>query len=375
MRRWVIVLVAPCYICGKPAVLEGLCAKCYDDEHPLVRVASPLGIQACKRCGSVKVPGGWKTIIPFPSEAQELVRRQIEVLLSQQVEHLVKEVDISFEIEKKLDRVVHILLKARGRSHPSQTLHEEEYPVEVRFSYVSCGTCGMMSGGYHEAILQVRADGREVTEAEEQDIVAIVTRIAVNQYGHDSKAYATEKHRTRSGFDFELGSDHMCRLVADEIQSVYLAERKENYKLIGQEKGGKRKYRVTILVRLPRWTVGDFVKVGERPCQVISIRRSGLTCRNLNDGQQFTIGPKSSNWRSLAFAAPAYERRQYQLLSRAYEQPAQLMDAKTYEIIEIDQGQLDPESVPGDTVFLVNLDNTLYALPRASSLPREMSPD
>jgi hypothetical protein len=51
------------------------------------------------------------------------------------------------------------------------------------------------------------------------------------------------------------------------------------------------------------------------------------------------------------------------------------MDAKTYEIIEIDQGQLDPESVPGDTVFLVNLDDTLYALPRASSLPTEMNPD
>jgi nonsense-mediated mRNA decay protein 3 len=366
-------LVAPCYICGKPAVLDGLCEKCYNDEHPLIHVASPLEIQTCKRCGSVKIPGGWKTITLSSSEHDELLRRQIDRLLSQQVQRLVKSAEVSYEIENRLDRVVHIRLKASGQSDPSLASHEEEYAVEIRFSYSTCDTCGMISGGYHEAILQIRADGRDISEAEEEEILDIVARIAANEYGRDSKAYATEKDRTRKGFDLELGSEHMCRLVADEIQSKYMGERKENYKLIGQEKGGKRKYRVTILVRLPRWSAGDFVKVGDRPCQVVSIGKGSLTCHDLANSERFTITPKSSSWRSLVFAAPESEKRQYQVLSRAYGQPAQLMDAKTFEMTEVNQEQLDPDLVPGETAFFIVIDDKLYALPRNNMPSAPMS--
>jgi nonsense-mediated mRNA decay protein 3 len=231
----------------------------------------------------------------------------------------------------------------------------------------------MISGGYHEAILQIRADGREVTEEEEEEILAIVTRIAVHEYGRDSKAYATEKDRTRKGFDLEMGSDHMCRLVADEVQSAFLAERKENYKLTGQEKGGKRKYRITILVRLPRRSVGDFVKVGDRPCQVVSVGRGSITCHDLASSERFTITPKSSSWRLLTYAAPESEKRQYQILSRAYGQPAQLMDAKTFQMTEVDEDKLDPNLAPGETAFFVIIDNTLYALPRDGSKSAPLS--
>lgn len=366
-------MAAPCYICGKPAVLDGLCNECYNNEHKLVHVTSPLEIQTCKRCGSIKVPGGWKTITLSSSEDDELVRRQIDKLLSQQVKRLINTAEISYEIEKRLDRVVHIRLRAFGQSHPSLAPHEEVYPVEVRFSYSTCDTCGMISGGYHEAILQIRADGRDVTEEEEEEILAIVTRIAANEYGRDSKAYATEKDRTRKGFDLELGSEHMCRLVADQVQYVYLAERKENYKLTGQDKGGKRKYRVTILVRLPRWSVGDFVKVGDRPCQVVYVRRGSLTCHDLASSERFTITPKSSSWRLLTYAAPESEKRQYQVLSRSYGQPAQLMDAKTFQITEVDQDKLDPDLSPGETAFFVIIDNKLYALPKDSSKSAPLS--
>ncbi|MHA2201132.1 MAG: NMD3-related protein, partial [Candidatus Thorarchaeota archaeon] len=57
-----VQLKAPCYLCGKPAFLDGLCAECYDKEHPLIEVKTPLTLHACKQCGSVKIPGGWKTL-------------------------------------------------------------------------------------------------------------------------------------------------------------------------------------------------------------------------------------------------------------------------------------------------------------------------
>ena len=69
-----INLPAPCYICGEDAVLEGLCASCYAMEHPLIQVDTPLQIRTCKRCGAVKVPGGWKVITgPLPAKDELFV--------------------------------------------------------------------------------------------------------------------------------------------------------------------------------------------------------------------------------------------------------------------------------------------------------------
>lgn len=359
---------APCYLCGKDAVLDGLCAECYNREHPLIRVSSPLEIIACKRCGSVKIPGGWRTIPLSSSESDELMLRQIDNLLSREVERLTDDVEITYNVENRLDRVLYIRVKAAGRSHTSLEPHTEEYPVEVRLSYVTCDTCGMMSGGYHEAILQIRADGREVTDVEEEEILSIVTQIAEKEYGKDAKAFATESKRTKIGFDFKMGSDHMARLVADELQSRYLADRKENYKLIGQEHGGKGKYRVTILIRLPRWVAGDFVRVAGRPCQVISINRNGMTCQDLTDGQKSTINPKSSKWRTLEFLASQSVKREYMVLSRGYGQSVQLMDAKTFTTVDVVETPLSSEWRSGSRVFLVEIDGVLYPLPESAAL-------
>lgn len=359
---------APCYLCGKDAVLDGLCTECYNKEHPLIRVSSPLEIIACKRCGSVKIPGGWRTVRPSSSESDELVRRQIDILLSREVERFTDDIEITYGVEKRLDRVLYIRIKAVGRSHGSLEPHTEEYPVEVRVSYVTCDTCGLMSGGYHEAILQIRADGRDVTDTEEEAILSIVTQIAETEYGKDSKAFASQTKRTKFGFDFKMGSDHMCRLAADELQSRYLAEKKENYKLIGQERGGKGKYRVTILLRLPRWVVGDFVWIAGRPCQVASINRTGVTCQDLTDGQRSTINHKSSKWRTLEFLAPQSVKREYMVLSRAYGQSIQLMDAETFGTVEVEETPLSSEWRSGSKVFLAEIDGVLYPLPESATL-------
>ncbi len=327
-----------------------------------------MEIVACKRCGSVKIPGGWRTVPLSSSESDELVRRQIDILLSREIERFTNDVEITYDIENRLDRVVYIRVKAAGRSHASLEPHTEEYPVEVRQSYLTCDTCGLMSGGYHEAILQIRADGRDVTDIEEEEILSIVTQIAEKEYGKDAKAFAAETKRTRLGFDFKMGSDHMCRLVADELQSRYLADRKENYKLIGQEHGGKGKYRVTILLRLPRWVVGDFVRVAGRPCQVTSINRNGATCQDLADGQRSTINPKSSKWRTLEFLAPQSVKREYMVLSRAYGQSVQLMDAKTFAMVEVEETPLSSEWRSGIKVFLAEIDGALYPLPESAAL-------
>lgn len=358
-----VQLKAPCYQCGKPAVLDGLCTDCYEKDHPLIEVKTPLTLLACKKCGSVKIPGGWKKMTISAADSDDLWPHQLDILLDTEVKPLVRGIEITIEEEKRLDRVLHIILKIIGKSHEDLPPHEEQYNVEVRFSYGTCDTCGMKSGGYYEATLQIRADGRQLKEEEEDDIVRIVTEMTIAQYGSDDKAFVTKISSDRYGMDFQIGSDHLCRSIADVLESKYLAERKQNYKLVGQDKRGKDKFRTTILIRLHRFGMGDFVKVLDKPCQVMAMSKAGLTCFDLTQRQRFTMNPKSSKWRTLEYLASKNDRRKFMVTTRVYGQPAQLMDSETYEITELDESLLDNDVEAGSTVYGLTVDDVFYLLP------------
>ncbi|MGY5876502.1 MAG: NMD3-related protein [Candidatus Thorarchaeota archaeon] len=356
-------MTAPCYLCGVPMVLEGLCTECYNTEHPLVRIPPLVSILSCKKCGAVKIPGGWKTLRVPGSDVDETLDEQVEIGLTREITRLVKDITYTAEEEKRLDRILHITLVVTGQSHSSLPPHEERYPVEIRLNYGTCDTCGMMSGGYYDAVLQVRALDRFLTEDEENEITSIVTERTINEYGKDDKAFVTSVTTTRFGPDFYIGSEHLTRLIATELEAKYLAERKENYKLTGQQKGGKDKFRVTILIRLPRYSLGDFIKVSGHPCQALAMGKGGLTCYDLIDRTQFTINPKSSKWRSIEFIMPQDEQRQYMVVSRSYSQPVQIMDQETFEVVDIEDDTLDPSIEAGQIFFALHLDDRIYPLP------------
>ncbi|TFF92491.1 hypothetical protein EU545_00730 [Candidatus Thorarchaeota archaeon] len=353
----------PCYVCGADAEVDGLCTKCYNESHPLIQVGTPISIQVCRRCGAVKVPGGWRAIEEQYSDSEELRGIQVSILLSQEVSYLHPDVQLEVHEDKNLDRVLHVTLIARGQSHPDLPEHREEIPVEIRFGHGTCDTCGMMSGGYHEAIIQIRTDERDLTDDEAEAITEVVTDMTIAEYGKDVKAYVTEISRDRYGLDFKIGSEHLARKIADELESQYLAERKENYKLIGQEKGGKEKYRVTILLRLPHFKTGDFIKVQGNPCEVTSVGRGGLGCYDLAEQTSFTINPKSSKWRTIEFLAGGHERRRYTIIAEGYHQPFQLMDASSYETIEVDREHFTENVQIGDTIYLLEVDGRIYVVP------------
>ena len=77
-----IELAAPCYLCGKKAAVDGLCSSCYDEQHPLMEVSTPISLLACKKCGSVKVPGGWKKISLGKLSEEELTEAQMDILMA-----------------------------------------------------------------------------------------------------------------------------------------------------------------------------------------------------------------------------------------------------------------------------------------------------
>ena len=357
-------MTAPCYLCGEPSVLDGLCQNCYNKDHPLIEFSSPLSIETCKRCGSVNMPGGWKIISPTSTE--DVKEEQVGILLDREIKPLVEGVSLTLEEVNRLDRVLHLNVRATGRSDPSLDEHDEEYPLEIRFRHSVCDMCSKISGGYYEAILQIRADERLVTEEEETAITNIAKERTISAYGKDDKAFILDIMENKYGFDIYFGSTHLCKRITDELESRYLAERKDNYKLVSQDRGGKGKYRTTILLRLPHFVIGDFVEVSGKLCQVLNISKRGLACYNLHDGERITVSKKSARWRTLKFIAEESSKRSFTVVSNVYGQPLQVMDSVSYELKELEHSELTEGIEPGAVIHLLNHEEKWYILP---SLP------
>lgn len=358
-----IELAAPCYLCGKEAVVDGLCNNCYDGQHPLIEVSTPLPLIACKKCSSVKVPGGWQKISIGKMNKEELAEAQMDIVLEQEIKLLYKGISLTIEEVNKLDRVTHLMVTATGKSHESIPPHDEEYPVEIRFRYSTCDTCGMMSGGYYEAILQMRADNREISDEEKKELTKRVTDTTVARYKTDDKAFVNMIDDTKHGIDYYIGSEYLARDIADDFEGRYIAERKENYKLIGEDKTGKKKYRVTILLRLPRFSVSDFILVNEQPCQVLAMARNTLTCYNLVRQERFAINPKNAKWRTIKFLAPLTDRREFMVVTYVYGQPVQIMDSKSFDIYEVEESAFGSEIISGAKIYGLFIEDQLYLLP------------
>jgi NMD protein affecting ribosome stability and mRNA decay len=133
--------------------------------------------------------------------------------------------------------------------------------------------------------------------------------------------------------------------------------------LIGQDKGGKEKYRTTILIRLHRFGIGDFVRVLGKPCQVMAMGKGGLTYFDLDKRQRFTMNPKSSKWRTLEYLTSKDDRREFMITTRVYGQPVQVMDSKNFEITELDESLFDDDIKVGTKVYGLILDDEFYLLP------------
>ncbi len=351
---------APCYICGQSAVTDGLCPQCYRNLHPLIRVAPSLLMTVCKSCNAVRVTSGWKPIVDTDVSSEELLQNQIHILLPYVVSRLNNDVRVDFYIEKRLDRTIDIVVVGTGMAHPDLSSHEEQVCTKIRIDYATCETCALMSSGYHDAIIQVRADERRLTDFESGLMTEIVTRRTHSEYGHDVKAFVTSIDEHKYGIDLKIGSEHLARKIADEIEWTFLADRKENYKLVTQEHDGRRRYRITIMLRLPRFVAGDFIIVDGHVCQVKKVGPGTLNCQDLESGHTFSVSPRSAKWQTMMYIAPAAESRLYTVITHGYQQPYQLMDLQNFQIIEVDEKRVTCTVDVGNTVRGLFLNDQFY---------------
>ena len=159
-------------------------------------------------------------------------------------------VDLKFEV-KPAAREVLVKVHASGTVHEAQSKPMvDDAQVIVGVKPKTCAVCSLMHAGYYEAILQVRGEKKIPADKLEKIERALMSN-ADKMMKDNRKIFISKVEKKPEGLDFYLSSLSLARNMAEILKSNFQAKVVETAKLIGQDRGGKRKFRVSVLARLP----------------------------------------------------------------------------------------------------------------------------
>ncbi|RLI81407.1 MAG: hypothetical protein DRP01_10920 [Archaeoglobales archaeon] len=241
-----------CVICGREALIDGMCLDCYRERRKLSNLDEIIELVRCPKCGYFKV-GRWRDV-DFDSALFEVVVSKIEV-------HPMFDVDFIDIEPTTLDRFV---VKVFGNVCGYEVVDENF--VNVRIRSMTCERCRRIRGGYYEAIVQLRAENREIEDEEVNVVKGIIDGI-LERERENQRAFLSKVVERKKGYDFYFGDKNLGRKVSREIARVLGGKITESRKLHTRI-DGRNVYRYTFAVKLPCYRVGDVVAEGDRLCLV-----------------------------------------------------------------------------------------------------------
>ncbi len=229
-----------CVVCGGEAIIEGMCLKCFLERNEISWIDDTIEIVKCPKCGSGR-------------DVEDLIYENLRVHPSFEVE------DVYIESLDGKRYVVRLVGNVEGRKVT------DEKVVEFRVRYKTCERCARISGGYYEAVVQIRADGRDIEKEEIEKVREIIERTLEST--DNPKAFVSKVVERKEGFDFYFGDKNLGRKVSREIVKALGGRLIESRKL-HTRKDGRDVYRYTFAVRLPCYRVGDVVVDEGKICLV-----------------------------------------------------------------------------------------------------------
>ena len=188
-----------CYKCGREVYRQGLCKDCWLES--LEKPKKPFEeIVVCRKCGRV-----------YSRQERKFLEMSINKLLANAYG-----MPVEAEIQGKT---------------VNATIHgEKDWEESFRLSFTTCLECSRISGGYHEAKVQIR------------DGLVFLKDFAVEFFGKDISRIEEKKE----GFDILFLSKSGAKAFISALKHKY--DIKFSRKLVGEKKG-KKLYRDVYAVR------------------------------------------------------------------------------------------------------------------------------
>jgi nonsense-mediated mRNA decay protein 3 len=339
-----------CVECGKELRIykDGVCLNCYIKTHSFTKGPEIIDIFQCSHCGSFKFKNTWTNVI-FSDFMRRVVKNNYHI--SKELEKANIETNC---VENKTGQECSVSIT--GMINDKEI--SEEHNLTVRIKKNVCDVCSKQFGGYHEAILQIRADVRDLTKEELKDIRNEVENLVEEQRLKGNRAlFITDIAKEHNGLDFYLSEKGAGLVIAKKIQDLYGGEIKKSSKNIGM-KDSKQVYRMTYLIRLPPFKKDDFIRYEDTFFKILSVRGKKVQMLNIFNWEETALEIKQLK---NAVRIGGSDLVKNAIIVSQTKEELQIMDEKTYKIRVIKK----PKKMifTEKTVKIVKTDENIFILP------------
>lgn len=194
-----------CIVCGKEAKVGNFCEDCFLQRMDLFDIED-FSMQICD-CGSY-FDRGWQKAKSIDDAINERIEKKIKT------DNKILETNISFKI---VGNRVLATVRCKGFIKPCKRKKIVEKNILILLKRRKCDNCIKLSGGYSEAILQIRGENKD----------RIMRSINL-------PLCTVEK--TKDGYDVKFIRRSDARNVLKQLKGF---EIKKSFKFIGMKKGRK----------------------------------------------------------------------------------------------------------------------------------------
>ncbi len=339
-----------CVECGKETTVfrDGVCIECYLKTHQFTKAPKIIDIPVCSHCQSYKYKNTWTSEL-----FDDVVRRYIKHVFTISPELTNVTITTSCNMKKN-----EAFCKAFISGDIDKTTITEEHDILIRFQKTVCDVCSKRFGGYHEAILQIRADKRPLTKKELNNISLSIESFVEQLQAKGNRAlFITDVDEQHGGLDFYLSDRSTGQVIAKKIQEEYGGNIKQSSKNVGM-KDSRQVYRMTYLVRLPFFKKDDFFSLNNLIYCVSSVAGNKIHTYELSTWQTQTF---TSNDLQQARLLGGKELIKEMILVSQSEQEIQVMNPDTFETLEV----IKPKKVRFNTekISIVKTNSKLFIFP------------
>jgi nonsense-mediated mRNA decay protein 3 len=190
-----------CPECGSTdkKMVGDVCIDCFLKDFQMIELPKRIEVQICSHCNSKLEEGKWsEEFIP----EEEIIYRALErnIKIADEVSNEI----VNLEIDQMKGTIAECYVEIIGEVEGTEI--EETKETEVKILKTVCPTCSKVQSGYYEAVIQFRADNREIKTEEYAKADEIVERTLVKQSKRDKLAYCPQIAKLKEGYDYYIGS-------------------------------------------------------------------------------------------------------------------------------------------------------------------------
>ncbi|MBF4469719.1 MAG: hypothetical protein ISP01_09970 [Methanobrevibacter arboriphilus] len=347
-----------CPECGntKSPIIEGICQNCFLKKISILKIPENIEVVVCAHCNAKFEEGKWKES-EIPEE--EIIYRALErsINVDSHISH--EKLAIELEIIQMRGTIAECYIEAEAEIFGE--IIKQSFESEVRLLRNVCPNCSKQQSGYYESVVQFRADDRELTQDEMDKTDKIVDKTLNNRFYKDKLAYLVQKTKLKEGYDYYIGSYKSGKKIADAIKEEFGGIINESPRLISQDKStGKGLYRIWILIRLPKFKKGDFVKYNDKYWEIMNIDGKRILIQDLDTFERIPL-----QWKEYENIEYIKEEKNIQTTTLISKSPLnmQILDPDDYTVVDIPIiNEYFNEFNIGDEVNVIKIENQLYIL-------------